>query len=69
MKQWEYLENVKNTEDLWANFKNILEQINRETMTNISNRVRTSKKQPELKTLIKRNFMVLMDIGTEVGFR
>ena len=29
VKQWEYLENVKNTEALWANFKNILEQNNR----------------------------------------
>lgn len=29
VKQWEYLESVKNTEALWDNFKNILEQNNR----------------------------------------
>ncbi|MFQ9071855.1 MAG: hypothetical protein ACLR43_03240 [Faecalibacillus faecis] len=29
VKQWEYLENVKTTEQLWNNFKLILEQNNR----------------------------------------
>ena len=29
VKQWEYLENVKTTEQLWDNFKLILEQNNR----------------------------------------
>ena len=29
VKQWEYLENVKTTEQLWDNFKSILEQNNR----------------------------------------
>lgn len=29
VKQWEYLENIKTTEQLWGNFKSILEQNNR----------------------------------------
>ena len=29
VKQWEYLENVKTTGQLWDNFKSILEQNNR----------------------------------------